>query len=108
VNDARSGLEAPGRIRTVVHDLGAELVAHHHVASRIHHRRSPRFQGGLDHQITVLQRVQVRAADPARNRANEDLSGAGLGLGHGVDDDLRVAHHRCAHVGSSQERVQGR
>jgi hypothetical protein len=49
----------------------------------------------------MLECVEIGAADPADQRAHQDLAGEGFGLGHRVDDDLGIAHYRCPHLLSS-------
>lgn len=51
--------------RSVIEDLGAELVAEHHG------RRS------CAHRGEAIEHVEVGTADPARTRGQENLSGAG-------------------------------
>ncbi len=77
--------------------LGGELVAHHHVAAEVHHRRgghavaggASRLLGQLDQQIAVRQGVQVRAADATGERSHEQLAVAGPRFGD-------VVHHHLA------------
>src|SRR5690349_22551216 len=50
--------------------------SHHHVAREIHGEHAARAPGGLHEAVGVLERVQVRAADAARERAHQHLAGA--------------------------------
>src|SRR5262249_19840187 len=57
---------------------------------------------------TVLQRVQIGPADAAGDGPYQHLADLGLGVGNGVDDERRVAHHDGAHAGrySAQPEAQ--
>ncbi len=85
-------------VGTVVEHLGAELVAHDHVA-----RRDPCTNGApLSRAASTIlsacvERVQVGAADAAGERLDQHLAGAGLGIGNRVDDELLASHDGGAH-----------
>jgi hypothetical protein len=49
----------------------------------------------------VFEEVQVGTADAARQGPHEHFARPGLGIGHGVDDQLLIAHHSSTHAGSS-------
>jgi hypothetical protein len=82
----------------VLHDLGAELVAHDDVAAEVHHAHVAGPPGRLDEPVGVLQRVQVGAADPARQRAHQHLARARRRRRHVGDDEPALAHDGGAHV----------
>ncbi len=82
------------RLRTVVENLGAELVAHDDVAADVHAHAARRV---VDELLGVLQRVQVGAADSARERFDEYFSGARNGIRHIVGDDFQIAHDGGTH-----------
>ena len=93
------------RPRAVLDDLGAELVAHDDVAGQVHDAGVARPPRGRDELVGKPQRVQVGAADPAGQRANQHLAGARLGRRDVGDHELAVAHdgrpHGLHHVPSS-------
>src|SRR4051812_15638035 len=94
--DARARLELAHGPRAEVDDLAAELVAEHDVAGEIH-RLAAGLSRHLHHAVGVLARVQIGAADAAGERLDQHLAGAGLWLGHPVDDNLTVPENRSAH-----------
>ena len=84
-------------MRSVVDDLGAELVAHHDVAFEIHDERAARAPRPFDQFLGMLERVQVGAADSAGERLDQRLAGARRGRCDIVDHEFLVTHHGCAH-----------
>jgi hypothetical protein len=95
-HDAGTGRERPLRVRTVVEHLGAELVPHDHVARRVEDEQT-RLARRSDQLVGVLQGMEVRPADAARERLYEHLAGARLRLGNRVDDEGPVAHDGGSH-----------
>src|SRR6266851_3083823 len=95
--DARARLERAHRIRPVLDDLGAELVAHDDVAAQVHDARVAGPPRGRHELIGELERVQVRAADPAGQRADEHLARPRLGHRDIRHDQLAVPHDGGAH-----------
>ena len=63
--DARAGPERPRRPRPVLDDLGAELVAHHHVAGEIHDEDAARAREAVDE---LARRAGARAGRSRRSR----------------------------------------
>src|SRR5262249_45337976 len=98
---ARAGGEALGRAWTVVDELGAELVAHHHVAPRVHDERSARATRRLDQLLGELQGVQITSANSARERGDEHLAGPRVGRRDISNMQLVVEHGDGAHGGAS-------
>ncbi|MGY2804582.1 hypothetical protein ACVIHF_001312 [Bradyrhizobium sp. USDA 4506] len=96
----RPGLQLARRVRAVVEDLAAELMAEHDVARQIHRRATGQELAQLHHAVGMLACVQIGTADAAGERFDQHLAGAGLRLGHPVDDHLAVPEDRCAHIPS--------
>src|SRR6185295_6209682 len=71
---ARAGPQRPRRLRTVVHDLRAELVAHDDVAREVHDAGVAGAAAGLDESLRVAEGVKIRPADAAGEGADEDLA----------------------------------
>ena len=65
--------------------------------AEVHDARVAGPARGLDELIGELQRVQVGAADPAGQRADEHLARARLGRRDVGDHELAVAHDGGAH-----------
>src|SRR5262249_52739467 len=85
------------RVRAVLDDLAAELVAEHHVARRVHRPASAGTPGALDELVGVFCRVQISAADAAAQRLYEHLACSGFRIGDCIHDDIAVAKDRGAH-----------
>ncbi len=76
-------------------------MSHHDVAIEIHHERAAGALGALDQLVGKLERMQIGAADTARQSLNDNVAGTGLWLRHRVDDEFLIPHDRCAHCMSS-------
>ena len=78
----------------VVDDLGAVLVAHHDVGVGVVVRQ-PGVVVGV--ALGMVHEVEVRRADPTRQRAHEDLPRAGHRVGRLAGLHHSAPQHRCSH-----------
>jgi hypothetical protein len=100
-HDPLSGGQRALRLRSVVQDLGAELVPHDDVALGIQRERHARFTRRVDHLRRMLPRVKIGAADAARECTDEDFSRSRRGIREGIHDELSLPHHDGAHATST-------
>src|SRR5258707_394352 len=85
------------RLRSVVDHLGAELVAHYDIALEVHHERSTGFARTFNQPLGVLERVQIRAANPAGERFHQRLARPGSRNWNLIDDKFFASHYGSAH-----------
>ena len=98
--------------RTDLDDLAAELVAHHEVAGRARTAWARAGSAGSSSPasssrqaaslLTVLDEVQVAAADAAGQHLRQDLALARCRLVDVVDPQFPVRHHSSAHGADSR------
>ncbi len=72
-------------------------MAHHDVAIEIHHERSAGLARTLDEFLRVLERVQIRAANSARERFDQRFAGPRLRGWNVIDDEFSTSHYGSAH-----------
>ncbi len=96
--DTRARFESLLSAGSELDNLGAELMAHHDVATQIHAEgAAARAFDGVDHFVGELQSMKVGAADSTGQRLDENFAGAELRNRHLIDDEFFVSHYGGAH-----------
>src|SRR5271169_5788829 len=80
-------------------------MAHHDVAFEVHYERTAGTPRALDQTFRMLERMQVRTADPAREGLYQRFTRTRFRRCDIGDDQLLVAHHGGTHVSSLRNQL---